>query len=164
MSRRIVTLFVLLACFSAQAATLFSDNFNRADNTDFGVALTEVKGNHQIVSNAAQIAAYNSASNFADLRADTDAHAAVADCRVTVTRVSGTAFDALVYARGSGTDATFTGYVLNVFGANNIDVYRFVSGHRHADRLSQCDPRRRRYLWTRSQRHGCDRCAEGHSQ
>lgn len=109
-------------------ATLFSDDFNRANNTDLGASWTEVKGNHQIVSNALQLAAYNSANNFADCRADTDAHAAVADCKVTATRVSGTSFDALIYARGSGTDSTYTGYVLNVYGSNNIEVYRFNSG------------------------------------
>lgn len=109
-------------------ATLFSDDFNRANNTDLGASWTEVKGNHQIVSNALQLAAYNSANNFSDCRADTDAHAAVADCKVTATRVSGTSFDALVYARGSGTDSTYTGYVLNVYGSNNIEVYRFNSG------------------------------------
>jgi hypothetical protein len=65
------------------------------------------------------------------LKTTTTAHAAIADCRVTARRASGASFDAGLVVRSSITGSnptTGNGYILNVFGTQDLELIRRVAG------------------------------------
>lgn len=107
-------------------ATLFSDNFNRA-NAEVVDATNWVENpanDWDIVSNEVQC---GTASPPAFMLTTTSAHAAVADVAVSVTRRTGAGFDGGVVAREqNGTGATC--YYLDCYGTNNVEIYRRVGG------------------------------------
>lgn len=108
--------------------TLFSDGFGAtlsATNYDQGAGSSwsvPSGGTAGFVRNNQQPAP-------AWLRTTTTAHAAVADCNVSVTRIAGTSFDAGPVARFTGSAGSETCYYLDVENdAGTMTIYRRVSG------------------------------------
>jgi hypothetical protein len=67
-------------------AIVFSDNFNRPDSTNLGANWSELNGDSSIAGNQLQLPSFSS-GNPISARTTTTAHAALTDCRVTVTQV-----------------------------------------------------------------------------
>jgi hypothetical protein len=109
-------------------ATLFSDNFNRA-NEQLTVSANWQLGENAsaseatVTSNRLRIA--EATAGPTSVRTTTTAHAAVADCKTTITRITGSGYDGGPTVRAT---ASNTFYYLDAYGTNNIEVYRRVSG------------------------------------
>lgn len=102
-------------------ATLFSDDFNRADNTSLGANWTELNGDSQILSNRLRFA--TSTSGAVRVNTTVSAHAATADVKVTVTQVSSSG-DGGPCARDSGdNDTAPTMYAVDVY-TGTCEIYR----------------------------------------
>lgn len=106
-------------------ATLFSDNFNRADSTSLGTSWSELAGDWQVQTNQLLI---SSGAGFRVCATTTTAHAAVANCKVTATRAAGASWDAGPCVRLSGTSGSETCYYLDVSGTQDLVVYRRIAG------------------------------------
>lgn len=109
-------------------ATLFSDNFTRADgNLDDDATWASSGSNSWSI--ATNRASNNTGGVGSRVLTTTSAHAAVADCKVSVTRRLGASFDGGVTARDDGAVfGSMTGYFLNVYGTTNVEVYRRTAG------------------------------------
>jgi hypothetical protein len=103
-------------------ATLFSDNFNRANSSSLGSNWTENEpgGSWAITSNQL----VRSGGGFTSAITTTGAHAAVADCKASITRVS-SGWDGGPCVRATSTGATM--YYLDVYSTNTLELYRRVS-------------------------------------
>lgn len=109
-------------------ATIFSDDFNRA-NADITAEANWDSANSTAWNIATNQLSAGSGGSLARLYTTTSAHAAIADCKVSITRRLGTNFDGGVSVRDDGLGQTvMTGYFLDVYGTNNVDVYRRVVG------------------------------------
>jgi hypothetical protein len=107
-------------------AVIFSDNFNRANSDSLGANWTEnaaLGTDVDIVGNVAR--AMSHGGSGAVIETTTNAHAAIADCRVTVRLVSTSCYAGPIVRWNQ---STFDGYmaVLNVTGT--ITVYRIIGG------------------------------------
>jgi hypothetical protein len=104
-------------------STLFSDNFNRANSATIDATnwVEDASGNWDLVSNAV------TSASGGQLVTTTSAHAAVADCKATVTVPSAPAgFDGGVMVRAT-TDGQ-NGYFLDAIrSAGSISVWRRVA-------------------------------------
>lgn len=104
---------------------IFSDDW--ASGSINGTNWTDESGTWAVV--AGEVRCSQAAQRH--LKTTTAAHAAIADCRVTARRASAASFDAGVVARSSITGSTpsvGSGYILNVFGTQDIDLMRRVAG------------------------------------
>ena len=91
-------------------STLFSDNFNRADGA-VGSNWSIVSGSWTVNTNQLRL---SGAGTPDIIHTTTSAHAAVADCRASVTRTyAGTDFNSGPVVRGSGTSGSYTCYYLD---------------------------------------------------
>lgn len=109
-------------------AVVFSDNFNRA-NGDITAEANWDSTNSSPWSIASNQLSAGSGGTIKRLITTTSAHAAIADCKVSIVRRLGANFDGGISVRDNGADVgTETCYFLNVYGTNNIEVYRRVSG------------------------------------
>lgn len=109
-------------------ATLFADSFTRADGNldDDATWASSGSNSWSITTNRAS---NNTGGVGSRVLTTTSAHAAVADCKVSVTRRLGASFDGGVTARDDGAVfGSMTGYFLNVYGSNNVEVYRRNAG------------------------------------
>lgn len=103
-------------------SVVFSDAFGSALDT-----VTNWKDEAAVWSTSGGVL-LSSTSNFRALQTTTSAHAALADCRVTARRASGT-FDGCIYARGNITGATSDAgscYMLNIFGTDQWELTRIT--------------------------------------
>ena len=99
-----------------------SDDFNRAnDPTGWGSNWSEDAGSGEILTNRGR-----GTSGGTIMRAVGAFHAALADCEVSVTHVTGSGFDGGPIARKTD-GATLTYYEADAY-AGNIDIYRVVGG------------------------------------
>lgn len=106
-------------------ANLFSDNFNRADNSVVDATNwteNEPAGTWAISSN--QLA--RAGGGFTSIVATTTAHAAIADCKASIKRITGSGFDGGPCVRSTSDGNTM--YYLDVYGSDTLEVYRRVSG------------------------------------
>lgn len=103
-------------------AVIFSDDFNRADSTSLGANWTEANSDSSIASNRLQVGPLTGGgTNAGRVVTTTSAHAAIADCRVTVTKVSASG-DGGPVARDTGA-ATPTMYAIDQY-PNVLELYR----------------------------------------
>lgn len=111
--------------------TTYTDDFNRADNTDIatgGLAWVESSGNFVISSNTLQSRSDNSTA-FATVNQDlgTETHSS----KITIGSTSATHASSAAgpFCRKSGTSSTRTYYAARINGAlTTLTIYRFVSG------------------------------------
>jgi len=109
-------------------ATLYSDNFNRATLSTGG--FWQAGENITLDTTATIVSSINlrmsSGSTPSMVRTTTTAHAATADMKVTITRItSGSGFDGGPVGRATGTN---TYYYLDAYGTNTISLFRRVAG------------------------------------
>lgn len=112
-------------------ATLFTDDFNRADSSDLGTNWAEDNGNPAILTNRLRIPSDGGSAWVA--RTTTTAHAAAADVKVTVVIVTGTGADGGPVARKSATAGTF--YALDIYHNGSswrADIYRYNASYASA--------------------------------
>lgn len=105
-------------------ATLYTTDFSVDDEATNWQAGENGSGGTALVISGGQCT-INAPSAPSIQRTTTSAHAATADMKVTVKRVSGSSWDAGPVARSTASNTT---YYLDVYGSNNIDVYRRVAG------------------------------------
>lgn len=115
----------LLSATAVQAATLFSDDYNRADGAP-GANYTQAGGgaDYTIVTNELNCVCSGNQSLAVTSIAD------VANVKVTFKRASGAGYDAGVHVRssfGGATSNTGSGYVLNASGTT-IEIIRRIGG------------------------------------
>lgn len=104
---------------------IFSDDFNRAS---LGTTNWSDEAGVWSIDSSIQLA--SSSSSFRVLNTTTNAHGALADCKLTFTRRSAT-FDGAVVARSTisgATSGTGSCYVINPFNNNEVDIIRRVAG------------------------------------
>lgn len=105
-------------------AVLFSDLFNRANNAVVDATnWTENNGSDWSLSSNAAAAATPGASP-SSLLTTASAHAANTDVKVTVTQVVD-ASDGGPVARWTGNASTSTGYAVDVYNPNHVELYRY---------------------------------------
>lgn len=103
-------------------ATLFSDAFATLSGTNW----TQEQGTWSATSNQLRVTAVNA---YREIRTTTSAHAAVANCKASITRrTSSASFDAGVIVRQSGSGATTSGYYLDAYSGNTVELFRRVAG------------------------------------
>lgn len=108
-------------------STLFQDDFNRADSATVSAtnwAENESGGTAAIASNRLSLTGTGGSTYVSTT---TTAHAAIADCKATATRISSTSFDSGPLVRKQSGADTF--YYLDVItGASSHSVFRRVAG------------------------------------
>ena len=103
-------------------ATLFSDNFNRANSDNLGANWTEVEGPWEILANRLRDGLSNGDDN---VRTTTTAHAAVADVKVSVLLVSANDKNGPCARYSTTADTHYLGFNGD---PNSVDLYKKVSG------------------------------------
>lgn len=104
----------------------FSDAFTRADSTNLGANWTEANGDWSILSNQLRTPGTAFPANPYYIVTTTTAHAALTECRVTITYKAGASFDGGPLARRqSGAD---TYYYADFTAPTTVQVYRRVAG------------------------------------
>lgn len=104
-------------------ATLFSDNFDRANSeTVDATNWTETSGAWSISSNQLAV----TPGGFGSCITTAAAHAAVADCKASIKRITGSGFDGGPCVRSNSGGTTM--YYLDVYSTNTLEIYRRVGG------------------------------------
>jgi hypothetical protein len=102
-------------------SAVFTDDFNRANNTALGANWNEARNDSSINTNRMRLGVYTTLGASLVLTTTT-AHAAIADCKVQVTQVSGSG-DGGPVARVTNSGATPTYYAVDVY-TGACETYR----------------------------------------
>jgi hypothetical protein len=102
-------------------SAVFTDDFNRANNTALGANWNEARNDSSINTNRMRLGVYTTLGASLVLTTTT-AHAAIADCKVQVTQVSGSG-DGGPVARVTNSGATPTYYACDVY-TGACEIYR----------------------------------------
>jgi hypothetical protein len=100
-------------------AIVFSDNFNRPDSTNLGANWTELNGDSSIAGNQLTLPSFSS-GNPISVRTTTTAHAALANCKVTITQVEAGSADGGPVARLIGANKM---YAVDTY-TGRCEIYR----------------------------------------
>ncbi len=107
-------------------STLFSDNFNRADSAIVSAAnWTENEAGGGAWAIASNQLSLSGGGSFNTIIATTSAHAAIADCRATIKRITGGGYDGGPCVRAVSNGSSM--YYLDVYGTNTLEIYRRVA-------------------------------------
>jgi hypothetical protein len=107
-------------------ATLFSDNFNRANSATVDATnWTEFESGGSTWSISGNQLAAAGGGPFVCVLTTTTAHAAIADCKASIKRITGAGFDGGPAVRAANQNSM---YYLDFYSSDTVEVYRVDSG------------------------------------